>query len=193
MPADSARKKREQCALADRIDRVGIEMLQCSFCEKNGKTCIVSSANSRRCSECIRVGKKCDVDGPSVGDWKSLEDAETRLDAETEKAEAAMTEVMARLTRLRKQRKFLKRRGAEMLRRGLKSMDELEEVEEKERKEKGGQNRLPTPLERSPLSADFSESALDFQLLEAPLPDFSDSSFWAAGFAGGTYQAAQGS
>lgn len=73
-----------------------------------------------------------------------------------------MTEVIARLTCLRKQRKFLKRHSAEILRRGLKSMDKLEEVEEKEQKEKEDQNRLPTLLERSPLPADFSESALDF-------------------------------
>jgi len=36
--------------------------------------------------------------------------------------------------RIRKMQKSLKERGAEMLRRGLKTLDELDEAEEKERK-----------------------------------------------------------
>jgi hypothetical protein len=46
-----------------------------------------------------------------------------------------MAEAAARLARLRKQRKFLKSRARDMLRRGLKSLDELDKAEERERLE----------------------------------------------------------
>jgi hypothetical protein len=179
MPPELSRKRCEQFALAARIAKEGIEMLACSFCRKNGKLCVVSS-ESTRCSECVRIGKRCDVAGPSVSDWKSLEAAEEKLELEAEKAEAAMAEAAARLARLRKQRRFLKKRGAEMLRRGLSSMDELEAVEEREQ------------LEGTTIAA-ASSAVPDFSFVEEPLPDFSDAAFWESlGFAGGTPQASQG-
>ena len=59
-----------------------------------------------------------------------------------------MQEAAGRLDRLARQRKFLKKRGAEMLRRGLKSMDELEALEEREameREKEASAARPPTP------------------------------------------------
>ncbi|OBT81166.1 hypothetical protein VE02_10211 [Pseudogymnoascus sp. 03VT05] len=49
------------------------------------------------------------------------------------KLNGSAQEAYARQMRLRKQQKALKTRGAEMLQRGLKSLDELDEVEEKDR------------------------------------------------------------
>jgi CO dehydrogenase/acetyl-CoA synthase beta subunit len=45
----------------------------------------------------------------------------------------AVCKNMACLERLKKQKKFLKSKGKDMVRCGLKTMDELEEAEEKER------------------------------------------------------------
>ena len=59
------------------------------------------------------------------------------MSSEMEAAINQAQEAMAKQLRLRKQQKLLKTRGAEMLRRGLQSLDELEEIEEKERKERG--------------------------------------------------------
>jgi len=167
------RKDREQHNLADRITRSGIEMLACSRCRRSGSLCIVASEESKRCAVCVRAGRTCDVDkpvpaGPSSGDWKRLAETEDRLDEETDQAEAALAEVAsrqaelaARLLRLRKQRKLLKRRGAEMLRRGFRSLEELERLEESEK--------------AAPIVPSAPE---DFFPLEEPLPDFSDPYFW---------------
>jgi hypothetical protein len=79
------------------------------------------------------------VEAPSSSKWDTLEKAENKLEAATEAAEiefvtisAMAAEISARLARLRRQRKLLKRRGAEILRRGVSSLDELEALEERE-------------------------------------------------------------
>ena len=75
-----------------------------------------------------------------------------------------------RLDRLARQRKFLKKRGVEMLRRRLKSIDELEEAEAREvaeRERQASAARPPTP----PSTGDSSE----FPLVDEPLPDFGNS------------------
>jgi hypothetical protein len=140
MSADAIRKKREQFALGKRIDKIGFEMSPCSFCEKNGFSCVVATSESGRCSSCARRGRRCDVEGIPVGDWDTLEREESRLDAaETiaedtlRKAQQEASEALNRLSRLRKQKQFLRNRAADMLRRGLKTMDELEAEEAKER------------------------------------------------------------
>jgi len=163
------RKAREQNDLADRILRTGFEMLACSRCKESGRLCIVASEESRRCAHCVRAGKSCDVDGhvgsaPSTGEWKNLAAAEDRLDAEIERADEAMAEIAARSARLRKQKKLLKRRGAEMIKRGLRSLEELEQLEAAEAASK--EPPIPAPLTDPSSFAEF-------------LPDFSDPSFWA--------------
>jgi hypothetical protein len=45
------------------------------------------------------------------------------------------------MQRLEKQQQFLKKKGADMLRRGLQTLDELDEVEAREREEKEAQER----------------------------------------------------
>ncbi len=51
-------------------------------------------------------------------------------------------EGLARVRRLEKQQELLRSRGAEMLRRGLQTLDELDEVEETERKERETEQAL---------------------------------------------------
>jgi hypothetical protein len=127
-------KIKERQILAMRVLSNGVEMPSCSRCERRDTKCIMSS-DSSRCAECIRSGVKCDAAGPSCGDWERLQREEDRLSAEMEAAINQAQEAMAKQLRLRKQQKLLKTRGAEMLRRGLKSLDELDEAEERERAE----------------------------------------------------------
>lgn len=119
-------QRKERLSLSVHIAKCGIEMSPCSFCERNDKKCIVVGEGSTRCSECARSGKKCDVEGIPVDDWESLEREEQRIENEREVT-------LARLLRLDKQQQFLKRRGREMLKRGLKTLDELDAEEERER------------------------------------------------------------
>ena len=123
--------------LGDRIDRDGIEMFPCTNCEKHNRSCVVAEgSNSKRCGECVRRGVKCDVEGIPVRDWETLEREEERLRLEKEITLQAVQAGLARMARLEKQQDHLKRRGAEMLRRGLKTLDELEAQEEKEKQER---------------------------------------------------------
>lgn len=177
--------------------------MPCSLCAKTGKNCIVSNnSGSTRCAECARVGKKCDVEMPAIGDWEALERAEQKLDLEEQQARdetAQLAQAMAasagRMDRLARQRKFLKRRGAEMLRRGLKSMDELEEAEAREAAEREKQASVDQP----PIPPSAGEPSA-FPLVEQPLPNFGNYSwqdpndlFWAnLRSVDGSWQAAPG-
>jgi hypothetical protein len=150
MPSSHHTKIKERCRLADRINLRGIEMPACSRCEKKGAKCI-SSTDSRRCSECVRSNSRCNASGPSEQDWVKLQKEEDRLTAaEIAAEEQAMAahrladEALSRMRRLRVQKKFLRERGAEMLRRGLATLDELDEAEEKDRQEIAKQAELST-------------------------------------------------
>ena len=122
-----SKKTQEREDLIARILRNGFEMNACSNCMRRNQTCI-SSADSTKCAGCVRRKVKCDQSGPSHSDWQKLEKEEDRLDQEEEAT-------LAKLLRLRRQKKALKSRGKDMLRRGLKTLDELDAVEERERLE----------------------------------------------------------
>ncbi|OBT40809.1 hypothetical protein VE00_08918 [Pseudogymnoascus sp. WSF 3629] len=64
--------------------------------------------------------------GPEHPDWVKLEKEEERLDREEE-------ETLAKLLHLRKQKRLIRTRGKDMLRRGLKTLDELDAAEEADR------------------------------------------------------------
>jgi hypothetical protein len=79
------------------------------------------------------------VEAPSSAQWETLEKAKNKLEAITKVAEmefitvsAVAAEISARLARLLYQLKLLKRRGAEILRRGVSSLNKLEALEERE-------------------------------------------------------------
>jgi hypothetical protein len=191
MPPERSLKRKDRPSqarreeLAERICATGFDMLPCSSCERNNRSCVLSSEEgSGRCSECVRRGVKCDVEGIPVGDWRSLAREEARLKAEEAAAFQLMRDSMARVERLKKQQEFLKKKGVDMLRRGLRTMDELEAVEEREKQE--GEERArreaatTVPDQPAPDPYDFDALALD-------------QAFWAEmGSAGGNSQASQG-
>jgi hypothetical protein len=116
-------------------------MYPCSRCEKRNTKCVVSDKeNSSRYSECVLRKASCDAKGIPVSKWQALELETNCLEhekevafAQLEAAQRSALESAARIRRLKKQEKFLKSKGKDMVRRGLKTLDELEEVEEKER------------------------------------------------------------
>lgn len=113
---------------------------------------------------------------PSLGDWESIARQKANLEEQEEEA-------MAKILRLRKQRKLLVRREAEMSRRGLKFLDELDAAENKERVEEEKRE-----AERQQLTA-TSAAFGDFLLPEDPADPF-----WATlGSAGETAGSSQGS
>jgi len=128
MPCVRSTKIKERVELADRINDIGSEMSPCTNCEKRGRKCVAATMESRRCSECVRRGLKCDVDGPSAGDWAAIRREEDRLATE-------LKETLSKQLRIMKQQELLRSRASDMLRRGLKTLDELDEAEDREQKE----------------------------------------------------------
>jgi len=154
MPPIRSPKLKERQKLADEIQKLGIEMSPCSLCSKHDRKCIISDDGSR-CSECTRRGKKCDAKGPSLADWEALDREENRLRREEEETSTLLMESVtkvqeaaAKLQRLKKTQRLWKTRAREMLRRGLKTMDELDAAEAAERlSESAPVNPSASPLD----------------------------------------------
>lgn len=169
MPSDSARKLQERADLVRRIIKNGFEMVACSNCVRRNRTCISSPSDSSKCAGCVQRKLKCDQVAPSHGDWVKLEREEDRLDREEE-------ETLAKLMRLRRQKKLLCTRGKEMLRRGLSTLDELDQVEERERLEAEAKQKA---LEATPPEPPHDPS-LDFVGVASVDDSLLSPSFWEA-------------
>lgn len=111
-------------------------MSHCSSCQNFGRTRVIINEKSKKCGDRVRRGQDCDVVGLSLGEWAQLQREQDRLKFERDAALTAAMEGLARVQRLEKQQELLKKRGAEMIRRGLQTVDRLEEIEEQERREK---------------------------------------------------------
>ena len=156
MPTDTARKIQEREDLSNRIKKNGYIMDSCSNCIKRKTTCWASANDSRKCAGCVKRKLKCDCMGPDHPDWVKLEKEEERLDREEE-------ETLAKLVRLRKQKRLIRTRGKDMLRRGLKTLDELDAAEEAER----------VMAEKAERALEAEPSTLPTTGSGAPLDDFS--------------------
>jgi hypothetical protein len=122
---------------------------------------------------------------PSTSDWAAIEREEARLKKLEDEAMAAIM----RLPRIQKQKEFLRKRAADMLSRGLKTLDELDAVEEEERQEVAAElaaRELNNVLAGPQLALNSADGGL--------FPDLvPDEDFWAPlGFSGETSQAPQG-
>lgn len=126
----------ERSSLASRIDSLGAEMSPCSSRQSYGRTRVVMNEKSKKCGERVRRGQYCDVVSHSLGEQAQLQREQDRLKLERDAAFAEAMDGLARVQRLEKQQELLKKRGAEMIRRGIQTVDELEEIEEQERREK---------------------------------------------------------
>jgi ATPase subunit of ABC transporter with duplicated ATPase domains len=106
-----------------------------------------------------------------MSDWESIERQKALLEEQEEQAAAVAQEAMARVLRLRKQKKSLVRREAEMSKRGLKFLDELDAAEEAERKKKEEEEKAAVAPSTSSFVG-FSGVAMGY---DEPLSP----SFWA--------------
>jgi len=110
-------------------------MPQCSRCSHRGFLCKVGKEFSR-CVECVRSSTKCDCRGLFNVEWRFLKQQEDALEEKmrltivrANELHQELREQYARMERLRKQKKSLKERGSEMLRRGIQSLDELDALD----------------------------------------------------------------
>ena len=125
MPSHNPKRQRKIRSLV--IESLGIEMPLCTGCRRAAVPCIFAS-NLERCARCVERNSCCSKALPSLSNWEKIKEEGDRLQREEEEA-------MAKILRLRKQQRSFRSRAADMLRRGLNSLDELDAVKEKERKE----------------------------------------------------------
>lgn len=107
---------------------------RCSFCIAKGhKECLLSSLDSSRCSECVRLNQSyCDVRGLTSDQLDRVSAQHFRLEEELESAEDALAEVAAKVSRLRKQKRVWYERMRRAVARGITDLDELDRVEREE-------------------------------------------------------------
>lgn len=191
MPPTRSKKTTQRIELYKHIETQGLEMSPCSRCAKYDKKCLVAPGSSR-CSECVKIGGRntCDVHGPSPAEWEKLDREEKKLAATWEAAQREqlalferLAEQQAKLLRLDKQRTMFRTRAAEMLRRGLKTLEELDAVEEAEQKALearsvfGSCPTLPNPEVEPDVMLDPSSD----RVLSSALSDFDPSDpFWVS-------------
>ena len=126
-----SRKTEERLALASFIEKNGVDSMPCSSCFRANLPCRFATGSSR-CAECTRKGRSCDGSSVASSLTKLLNDQAKleREEAETEKElfvlQTQLQTMVGRLARLRRQKKVLRDRGAEMFLRGVQSLDELE-------------------------------------------------------------------
>ncbi|KAI7762650.1 hypothetical protein LZL87_014273 [Fusarium oxysporum] len=134
-------KERKFLAKSIKLSRKLADM-PCSYCFKHQKECLMT-ADSSRCSECVRRGRSCD--GTRVASsLKKLISQEKKLDKDEEEAgedllklheelaalQARIAVAAGRLSRIRKTKNKVKERCASEFRRGiqgLKGEDKLAE------------------------------------------------------------------
>jgi hypothetical protein len=172
-------KYKEHNCLARQVELLNLEMIPCSFCKKHNIKYIAAPVSSR-CSEYICCKQKYNIEGIPIRDWDSLEYKEERFCIEKEITFQAVQAGLACIQYLEKQQQFLKKKGTDILRQGLQTLDKLDKVEAKEKEEKEVQEHTAVnsaapaglswfePLSDKQLNQlllDFPEGTAELQLL----------------------------
>ena len=191
MPPSTSKtsKYKQRILLFETIQSYGLPVMACSNCTRYHRRCVVLNTKSQRCGECVRRGSKCDALQASVSDLENLRLEEERLKFERDTAFEAAMAGLARVRELELRQQELRERGMEMLRRGLKTLDELDEQENREREEKERQEH-PDPVYDTffPPNPDLVGAELAATLSAY---DPADPFLATLGFGGGTPQASQ--
>ncbi|KAL0929832.1 uncharacterized protein CTRU02_215262 [Colletotrichum truncatum] len=131
-----AQIKRNRQALGILVEHRGYDAMPCSPCFQHHRVCKMDLANSKRCSEYVARG----LTGCNSGDManalnrcfreqKKVKQEEQEAEEALEILQTQLAAALGRLSRLRKQKRFLKERGSDLIRRGMQSVDEWEEEE----------------------------------------------------------------
>jgi len=155
----SPKSSRNRQILVARIRIRGVIMaFRCARCMNEKLNC-VRSGDSSSCLSCVEKTLPCEMEPFSRSDFAKIDKERARLDAEEDRANeevrlhsSRVNTTLAKAARIRKLRRFLASREAEMIRRGLENVEELEKLEEQE--------KLNTLSASSATAAIFSESEL---------------------------------
>jgi hypothetical protein len=134
---EESKKTLERKSLTARVRQHGLFAdMPCSYCSKHKKSCLMKE-DSTRCGECSRRGRSCDgiLVGSSLAramkeeerlakEEELMEEKILANQREAERIAKETSEAVAKLLRLRKQRKFIKSKGDDLFRRGMQQLDE---------------------------------------------------------------------
>jgi len=133
-----SKKTDERSALFAVIEHNGSDIMPCTYCFKNNLRCRIFGAASDKCSNCVKRGRPCDGNFVAssltrlLSEQKRLEQSEEEAAKALQDAQREASIQLARLDRIRIQKRSLVTRSAELVRRGVQSLDELEEIERQE-------------------------------------------------------------
>jgi len=119
------------------IEKQGIVMASsCLRCSQSNRPCVKSDKSSK-CSECVRVGRRC-VSESFVPrpEWNKLYRAQQKLEEDEKRALEEQIRISSQLLRLQKQKRFLKDRAGKFLQSDVESLEELEKLEEEEQRQR---------------------------------------------------------
>lgn len=142
---------------------------RCSFCvSKNHQECLLSSDDSSRCAECVRLNQSyCDVRGLSPEQMNRIADHHFRLEDELEAAEEEQLRAAEKVKRLRKQKRIWYDKMRRAVARGITDLEELDRVEREEAEAARQVTTLPNPTDPviSNSAVDVDWGAFDPSLL----------------------------
>jgi hypothetical protein len=101
----------------------------------------IAAPESSRYSKYVCRRRKYNIEGIPIRDWDSLEHEEEHLCIKKEITFQAVQAGLACIQYLEKQQQFLKKKGTDILKQELQTIDKLEEVEAREKEEKEVQER----------------------------------------------------
>lgn len=155
------RRKPNHISLSFVIAATGVEIMNsCDRCSSSSKRCIVSE-NSKNCSECVRTKKSCSLSASSTReldqflvDFERIEQERKEALEEEERLFTALSQARAKALRLAKQSEFLRKRGGQLIQRGVVSEGEAENQK----------SVVPSPT--PPMDSSIGPSSFDFSLVD---------------------------
>lgn len=127
MPTDNKTRKQNRLAQYNSILTNGsVSEDPCEYCFSHGVNCIMDPRH-RNCAECTRRGRKCAKKFHSQSEWQKVLREQQKIDDEIAQAEKQQLDLMMKIVRLRKMRRFLKTRNDRMLEHDSRLMEQLDE------------------------------------------------------------------
>ncbi|KAJ4029594.1 hypothetical protein NW761_013744 [Fusarium oxysporum] len=115
-------KTLEAIKLSEYIVKFGDEIMLCSRYFRKGLSYQVKGDQSHRCQNCTEAKVVCD--GSGVASYQKNIKARVKLEKEEKQAEKALKAAMAKLARIRSQKRLLKKKGDKLFARGMQSQEE---------------------------------------------------------------------
>ena len=121
---------RNRLRLADRIYHEGEISFPCKRCSKMSEKRPVECKripSTQKCGHCVRLGRKCERDFHAEYEWKRTDRERERIASQLEEAERQTDELLMKVMRLRKQKRFLESRNLKMLNNDFNILERLDE------------------------------------------------------------------